>query len=425
MSGNTTEEVDGDDRTKVRDMTKFLPFGETLRRYLDQTFVKTSDLSELLRGRGVFVQGADKEDLIPILVTTLISPSEFQTLLDCRKERDSKEKIINRTRTWKSSRSLQEAADASVQLENLDFVDSEKCKLIGKLVITSVGGDPNSIEVTFTIQRTKMSLDWCNEDSRYIGKVSLKKEEIDGKIVVSITHTSPETKDIAEKIAKLVEDSLKKSGDIGEPTSDDRILFSSFDNVQRADFFMSFTGADGHSGLIFERSTHLDALTVTGVEIPESCKELIEGLELLKLRGELHKCAYLRKREIYPFIRFYRMDARFKFIVPGAEGECAVRYEFADYGTSKNPSAEFTHEVEIASLGDKFKHVSKQNVKKSLQELIARIVAEKFKLRINTPPPAEAKPSNAGTLIAPAKKASAKSKGPATLEPVVEPLELF
>jgi hypothetical protein len=174
---------------------------------------------------------------------------------------------------------------------------------------------------------------------------------------------------------------LQTAGDIGDPSENDQILFSSFDNVQRADFFLSLTGGCGRDELTFEKLTHLDALTVPGGEPPASCRALVLGLEQLRLRGELHKSAYLQTRELYPFIYFYRMDARFKFKVVGAEGECVVRYEFADYGTSKSPSSEFTHEVEIASFGDKFKQASKHNVRKSVQELIARIVAEKFRTR--------------------------------------------
>ena len=423
-SASPAEEVDVLRRTKIRDMTKFLPFGETLRGYLDHSFVTAGDLSELLRNRGVFVQSAKKEDLVFVLLATLISPSEFQTLLDCRKDRDSKEKVINRTRSWKSARSLQEAANAAVKLESLDFKASEKCKLLGKPVISNVDGDLDRIEVSFTIQRTNMSLDWCDEESQYSGKVSLKKEEVDGKVVVTITHTSPETKNFAERYAKLIEDSLKASGDIGEPTQDDQILFSSFDNVQRADFFLSLTGSCGHSELVFERSTHLDALTVQGVEVPENCKEMVEGLQQLKLRGELHKSAYLRKREIYPYIYFYRMDASFKFFVPGAEGVCAVRYEFADFGSSENPSSEFNYEVEVTTLADKFKNVLKSNVKKSIQDLIARIVAAKFKQRSQVPEvPAKVSPSD-GRAVRSKPSARARTRTPAAT-PAMETIELF
>jgi hypothetical protein len=58
-----------------------------------------------------------------------------------------------------------------------------------------------------------------------------------------------------------------------------------------------------------------------------------------------------------------------------------IRYEFAEYGTSQNKKAEFTHEIEISHLADKFKHVPKGVVKQPLQELVSRIVAEKFKER--------------------------------------------
>jgi hypothetical protein len=366
---------------KILDFEKFLPYGETLRGYLRQSFVKLADLSELLRSRGVFVQSAEKEDLVALLTTTLISPSEFQTLLDCRKERDLREKIIERTRAWKSNRSLRDAANAVVDLEKLDFESTEKCKLVGKPTIVPINGHSEYIEVKFTVLRTRKSLDWSDEETQFSGKVTLKKVEVAGQVILTITHTSPETKEIAEKYAKLIEDSLQASDDIGEPSSEDQILYSTFDNIQRADFLLSLTGGCSHGELKFVRLVNLEALTDTTQKIPENCRDLIEGFEQLRLKGELHKSAYCRKRELYPFVRFYRMDARFTFKVVGAEGECLVRYEFSGYGTSENPNAEFTHEIEGWDPADKFKHVSKASVQKSLQELISRVVAQKFKER--------------------------------------------
>jgi len=252
---------------------------------------------------------------------------------------------------------------------------------LGNPTISAVGGDSEHIEVGFTVQRTKLSLDWSNEESQFNGKVSLKKIVIDGKVVVSITHTSPETKEIAEKYAKLIEDSLRNSQDIGEPTDEDQILYSTFDNTQRADFLFSLTGECKHEELGFLRLITLEALIDKTRKVPDNCKDLIEGFEQIRLKGELHKSAYCKRREIYPFVRFYRMDARFKFKLVGAEGECVVRYEFADYGTAEDEKSEFTEEIEIVNLADKSRHVPKSTVKKPLQELVARIVAEKFKGR--------------------------------------------
>lgn len=366
-------------KSKILDFGKFLPFGETLRGYLEQPFVRTSDLSDLLRSRGVFVQDAEKEDLIPILVATLVSPFEFQTLLDCRKERDLKEKVINRTRNWTSKRSLVEAANSSVDLARIPFTSTDKCKLLGKPTITPVAGNSEHIEVGFVIQRTRQSLDWSNEESQFAGKVTLKKEEIDGKVVVSIMHTSPETKNVAEKIATLIEDSLRSSEDIGDATSEDRILYSSFNNIARADFLLSLTGRFPDDALVFQKLTHFDALTEHSEEVPEDCKDLIEGFEQLRMKGELHRSAYCRRREIYPFVRFYRMDARYKFKILRAEGECVIRYEFSDYGSTQDQSAEFTHEVEISSRADNSRHLTKASIKTPIQELVARVIAEKYK----------------------------------------------
>src|SRR6185295_18533097 len=157
-------------------------------------------------------------------------------------------------------------------------------------------------------------------------------------------------------------------------------------NIQRADFLLSLTGECKHDELSCVRVTALEALTDTSKRIPDECKDLIEGFEQLRLKGELHKSAYCKKRELYPYVRFYRMDARFNFKVVGAEGECSVRFEFANYGTSQKENSEFTQEVEVVNLTEKFNHVPKASVRKLVQELVARIVAEKFKGRHKAQP---------------------------------------
>ena len=59
------------------DIERFLPQGEMLRGFLEQPFLGKSDLSSLLKLRGVFVCQNEKRDTIPWITNLLISPAEF------------------------------------------------------------------------------------------------------------------------------------------------------------------------------------------------------------------------------------------------------------------------------------------------------------------------------------------------------------
>ena len=59
-----------------KDIDKFIPFGEALRGFANQKFISAYELQTILKERGVFVLNADKDYLVPILQTLMLSPSE-------------------------------------------------------------------------------------------------------------------------------------------------------------------------------------------------------------------------------------------------------------------------------------------------------------------------------------------------------------
>lgn len=60
-----------------RDIDKFIPFGEALRGFVNQKFITPPVLQSILKERGIFVLNADKDYMVPIMQTLLLSPAEF------------------------------------------------------------------------------------------------------------------------------------------------------------------------------------------------------------------------------------------------------------------------------------------------------------------------------------------------------------
>lgn len=64
-------------KTQHKDIDKFLPYGELIRGFANQSYLSKSDLKKSLRKRGIFFTNSEKETLVPCISTLLLSPAEF------------------------------------------------------------------------------------------------------------------------------------------------------------------------------------------------------------------------------------------------------------------------------------------------------------------------------------------------------------
>ena len=75
----------------------YLPYGELLRTFLEQSFVTEKDLRDLLRIRGVFLDQYTKEKAIPHLALATVTPGEFEILLGLQRTKLDSEKSVTET----------------------------------------------------------------------------------------------------------------------------------------------------------------------------------------------------------------------------------------------------------------------------------------------------------------------------------------
>src|SRR6266545_2351863 len=93
-------------QTQPDNIDVILPYGEALRPFLEQPFITKADLKDTLRSRGVFVGRYEKCDTIPILVSCLISPREFDCLRERQTSREDNPKRNSRFLIWHSQKAL-------------------------------------------------------------------------------------------------------------------------------------------------------------------------------------------------------------------------------------------------------------------------------------------------------------------------------
>lgn len=59
-----------------------LPSGDNLKTLLSQSKITKADIKSILRQRGVFCSSDEKSNTVPLLMKSLISPLEFNELVE-------------------------------------------------------------------------------------------------------------------------------------------------------------------------------------------------------------------------------------------------------------------------------------------------------------------------------------------------------
>lgn len=78
--------------TTHKDIDKIIPYGDSLKGFINQRYISQSDLAKILRERGIFVLNQDKDYLVPVMQHLLLSPAEFDKVRYSFAEKEDNEK---------------------------------------------------------------------------------------------------------------------------------------------------------------------------------------------------------------------------------------------------------------------------------------------------------------------------------------------
>ena len=225
--------------TPHKDINKIVPFGEFLRGFINQRYITVSDLSKVLRDRGIFVFNNEKEVIVPLMQNLLLSPSEFDKVRYSFSEKEDNEKKFSREIIWSPEAQIFSSELLSVSLD--DFIKRRlpTCKLNRPVSFTKQDNNPNHIIASFELERHDMNKSWYEQTNTFHGSIEFINNN--GKGHVRITHTAPETKELAEEILKIQVNRYKEKGIIPQSAVPKKILFSEFTNENRFVFFYRLT----------------------------------------------------------------------------------------------------------------------------------------------------------------------------------------
>ena len=120
-------------------------------------------------------------------------------------------------------------------------------------------------------------------------------------------------------------------------------------NERRVLFFLNLAGDLRSAGFESGGATEFEVGPDEKVPLPAALRWMGDGVDDLRLNGRaLEKTIFIKKREYHRFLLLHVMESKFKFSCPIARGNCTVVFGFPDYGSKKDPNAEF--EINISGL---------------------------------------------------------------------------
>lgn len=365
---------------KINDnINRFLPFGESLRAILQHDSIKDRERRLLLRMKGVFVNDSDEDSTFPILITSLLSPNEFEFLKENLQAKEDREKTITRTLDWESDKNLIAAIPDNFNIQEVIKTNFPKYKVIGNPNFTMVDKNPNKIALDFKCETTNYSKAWFRGKNEFKGQITFEKVTTkDNKVQLQIVHTSPETTEIAEKITKSLEKHFKANKYMNPYKEIKRILYKDFTNEERIRFFLSMT--EHNDVFDFTKATNLDI----GPDPNENLPSDINWLELAKVRelninGEvLHNIPFLKDITLHKYMELAEMEIIYDFSLPSAEGNCKIRFGFNNYFKSRIGNIELVVDFVKINLKDEYASVPLSSIRSQLFKEFEKFKTEKY-----------------------------------------------
>lgn len=331
-------------------MTKIiLPQGDYIRQLLIKSNVTNSNINSLLREKGVFLGYKNKNNSIPLLMKSIISPNDFNELYNAQKTKEETPKYRTYTIKCKKDFDITEIIPEDIDLNTLikeNHTYKPNFKVIGSP--TMYFEDEYTGIFEYEIEREDLLSDWSSNKTTHKGAVHIKKS-CNNNIQISVQQnsTSRETIEVNNIITSILKEQLKNKLVIDSNDDIIEIKFNHFDNSNRIKFFYSF---------IKTKSVYLDFISITDIDLfldeaissHEDIKQFVDEIDNLKLKGKgLQNHILLKETKYYPKLIFGAIKHSYKLTYKGIEGRVVLNLSFPDFIKSKDELSEFQISIDI------------------------------------------------------------------------------
>lgn len=357
----------------------FLPHGEVLRPFLNQPFISKGDLKNLLRKRGVFTSSSEKEYSIPAFTTNLITPSELETLRLGYSSKEENPKVVSQTIEWSNEDNLIESLPEELDINKIIDLDFKNYKITGAPYFIPVGSNLNQVLLEFEVERIDQSTSWADHTKSFKGSIEIVKDPRSKELIITNTHTAPETKEVTSKITNHLVTHFKSQGQTPKDAEIGKILFCNFDNSKRFDYLLALTKFLKKTCLNFEEIVDAGISPDPKSSLHPRIEWIREKIKNLNLSGSKLDETLFFEKDVRDCLVLHRLDCDFRFSTAGHDGNCVMSFSFPDYALKKALDAELEVKIKTITFEDTKNPREKSRIKLTILKEVEYAKINKFK----------------------------------------------
>lgn len=346
-----------------KDIQKILPYGEQLRGFANQKYITPAELNRILRERGIFTLTSDKDYAVPLLQTLLLSPKEFDKIREAFSTREDNRKITSSDINWANDVQILVPELLSVNVD--DFIKQKlpTCTLEQPIRFVPVANNSNHLRAEISLKRNDINKSWYEQTNIFESSIEFINDS-NGKGRIIISHTAPETKELAEYVVKKQVDEYKKKQIIAPKEELRKIIFKDFTNDERFIFFFRLTN---HLQCEYFKCENIKDISIKPEEtvLPEEIKWMEELNKILLSGKSLDKKDFIKDSKFHKHLIVWSIDSTFSYTYKGETGVFTVSFGFPDY-TSKKENSEFELNISTISPSNSIDARTKKLLKSQL-----------------------------------------------------------
>lgn len=305
-----------------------LPQGDLIRQLLIKSNITDTNVNYLLRGKGVFLGHNEKNNSVPLLMKSLMSPKDYFGLYETQKTKE--ETLKYRTSSIKCNSNFDFSNILCDEINLHSLVVSKHTYKPNYKVIGNPSfyfEDENTAIFEYQIERENILSDWTNNKTFHKGAISLKKiSDNDIQISVQQNSTTKETFEVNNLVMGVLKERLLKKSIINSNEDIITVKFNDFDNSSRINFFYSFSRSF-NIYIDFKSITDIDLNLDENVESHEDVKMFLDEIDNLKLSGKgLQNHVLLTNVKYFPKLIFGAVKVRYKLNYGGFEGYALINF---------------------------------------------------------------------------------------------------
>lgn len=358
-------------------LREYLPYGDTIKPFLDSPAVLTPELKIFLSRKGIYFKTADKKKIIHLMTGLLFSPMEIESLVGLV---EIKGKALDDSHT--SYNLLQSDITINIKSEIYNSIPKEIAKdLKANILSIESKQEPNSNNFSIEVHLEQINPNKQAMVSSVfsVAKIAGRFNEQENKFEIYKGYNSKPARIVADRIEKVISNNLIQSNIIEENAI--KVLFSNFSNKDRVNFLLSFTNIDSSNVFTDYNVKAFKFMYDESINLPEEYADKIGKEYVTNSKGKnLDGVKELQDENFKKIILCEEIAINYKFNLRGVLGNYFIILNFSDALKNKpSPDGVFKFNGKIyLNTKNKSKVPNMTTLETDIKQEFRKLQKEKF-----------------------------------------------